>query len=446
MPDTLVAVLARSLLAGEQTAEAAVDRAARTLGRRWGWMRRVAVRYIEAFQNTRPAQRDVVEFLRRDGGFARARGRLGAAITIAEWIAEPSAMRPVAAASSWNIPAIESPAALADWLCLAPGELDWYADLKGLCGKCHAPRLQHYRYRPLIKRSGGLRLIEAPKANLKAMQQRILAGILDRIPAHPAAHGFLRRRSIRSFAAPHVGQRVVLRMDLRDFFPGFRAARIHALFRTMGYPDAVAALLAGICTNAAPRGLWKELPAGIGGRELHEARILYGRGHLPQGAPTSPALANLCAYRVDCRLCGFAERCGAVYTRYADDLAFSGGEDFERRVERFSIEAAAILHEEGFAVNHRKTRIMRQGVRQHLAGVVVNQRVNVRRADFDRLKATLTNCVRLGPETQNREGHAQFRQHLQGRVAFVESIHRAKGARLREMLQRIEWPPGGETA
>jgi RNA-directed DNA polymerase len=162
--------------------------------------------------------------------------------------------------------------------------------------------------------------------------------------------------------------------------------------------------------------------------------------HLPQGAPTSPALANLCAYRVDCRLSGLARSAGAEYTRYADDLAFSGNDDFERRVERFSTHVAAILGEEGFTVYHRKTRIMRQGVRQHLAGLVANQSVNVIRTDFDRLKATLTNCVRLGPASQNREGHPLFRAHLEGRVGFVETINGAKGMRLRRILERIVWP------
>jgi hypothetical protein len=146
--------------------------------------------------------------------------------------------------------------------------------------------------------------------------------------------------------------------------------------------------------------------------QLREACALYARPHLPQGAPTSPALANLCAYRADCRLAGLAKRAGTEYSRYADDPAFSGDEAFARHAERFSIYAAAILHEEGFAVNHRKTRIMRQGVRQHLAGLAVSQRVNVIRADFDRLKATLTNCARLGPESQNRDAHASFRAHL----------------------------------
>jgi RNA-directed DNA polymerase len=120
-------------------------------------------------------------------------------------------------------------------------------------------------------------------------------------------------------------------------------------------------------------------------------------------------------------------------------LAFSGGEDFERRAERFSTHVAVILMEEGFRVNHRKTRIMRQGVRQHLAGLVINQHANVRRTDFDQLKAILTNCVRLGPESQNRDEHPSFKSHLEGRVGFVESINPAKGKRLRVILKRIAW-------
>ena len=166
---------------------------------------------------------------------------------------------------------------------------------------------------------------------------------------------------------------------------------------------------------------------------------MYARPHLPQGAPTSPSLANLCSYRLDCRLSGLAQSAGATYTRYADDLAFSGGEGFAGCVERFAPHVAAILGEEGFTVQHRKTRIMRQSTRQHLAGLVTNRRLNVRRHHFDLLKAILTNCVRHSPETQNLEGHPHFREHLQGRIAFIESINLEKGKRLRAIFDQITW-------
>ena len=279
-----------------------------------------------------------------------------------------------------------------------------------------------------------MRLIEAPKGRLKEMQRRILAGILERVPVHEAVHGFVKGRSIRTFAAGHVGQHVVLRMDLRDFFPTFRAARAAAFFRTMGYPERVAERLAGICTNAVPSSVW----AGCKAAE-RETRETYRRPHLPQGAPTSPALANAMTFRLDCRLSGLARSAGASYTRYADDLAFSGEAAFARGVGRFAVRAMAVAMEEGFHVHARKTHVMRQGVRQRLAGLVVNQRPNVARRDFDRLKAVLTNCVRHGVESENREGHARFREHLLGRVTFVESVNPARGKKLRGIFEKIAW-------
>jgi len=392
---SLLRALARSFLAGEPTVEQIAARAGRTLGRQWRWLRPLAQRYLNAVAHrTRPRHRDVVRFLLNDRNFGRAWSRYFHELSVSQWIPEPQEMQPVAAAVAWDVPRIESVGALCDWLWLDVGELEWFADLKGLANKKNTE-------------------------------------ILDKIPPHPAAHGFIKGRSIRTFAARHAGQRVVLRMDLSDFFPTVSAARIQTVFRAMGYPEPVADLLGGICTNAAPR----DLCAGL----AYDARSLYSRAHLPQGAPTSPALANLCTHRADCRLTGLAESAGAKYTRYADDLAFSGGEDFERRVERFSTHVAAILLEEGFAVNHRKTRIMRRGVRQHLAGLVVNEHMNVRRRDFDLLKATLANCARLGPEGQNRGGHADFRAHLEGKVGFVESLNPAKGRRLRAAFERIQW-------
>jgi RNA-directed DNA polymerase len=434
MTSAVISVLARSLLAGELRVDYAHARAVRTLGRNWRWLKSLTRRYVETFAvRARPRQREVVQFLRDDPGFRHAAAKYRTEISIAEWTTEPQRMQPVTAAQSWQTPAIESVSALADWLCLGIGELEWYADLKGLANKLANPKLQHYHYRIEPKRSGGIRLLESPKSNLKALQRRILAGILDRIPAHPAVHGFVKGRSIATNAAPHAGKPVLLRLDLQDFFPSFPAARISALFRTIGYPETIACLLAGICTNAAPRDIWNT-PATD-----PDVRLLYERPHLPQGAPTSPALANLTAYRLDSRLTGLAKSAGAVYTSYADDLAFSGGESFNRATARFSIHAAAIALEEGFTVNHRKTRIMHQGVRQQIAGVVVNQKPNLRRADLELLEAVLLNCVRLGPASQNRAAHPNFRAHLEGRIGFVRMINPVQGQRFQALFDEIDW-------
>lgn len=435
--------LARSMLAGEATENALVARASKTLGRNWRWIRPLARRYLNRFgTDLRPRRKDVVRFLHADDHLADALHRNRGEIRIASWLADPASMQPVPAAAGWNIPAIESIGALAEWLKIPPSELEWFADRKRLCSRktpyVDGP-LAHHHYRILAKDSGNIRLIEAPKRRLKQIQQRILSGILEQIPNHHAAHGFVRSRSIQSFAAPHIGKRVVLRMDLRDFFPSIHGARIPAFFRMAGYPEPVADLLGGICTHATPRRLWTTLGKGIDVEKMIEARSLYSWQHLPQGAPTSPALANLCFWRADSRLTGLARSAGAAYTRYADDLAFSNDENFERGISRFAARVAAILEEESFSVHHRKTRVMRQGVRQYLAGLVVNEHPNIVRADYDRLKAVLTNCARHGPDSQNREAHRNFRAHLQGRIAFVESVNPQRGAKLRSLFAQIDW-------
>ena len=437
---SLLRALAASLIAGETTTEKIITRLSLTLGRSWRWLRPLANRYVKAVSaRTRPRQREAVQFLRHDAGLRRAWSKHGNEISIEQWLTDPARMQPVRAAAEWNLPAIETTGALAAWLGISFSDLSWFADLKGLGYRQKSEKLRHYHYRVLPKPSGEIRLIEAPKPRLKELQRQILSEILNRIPPHPASQGFIQGRSIKTFTAAHVGRHVVLRMDLRHFFPSFRAARIQTLFRTMGYPEAVADLLGGIYTNCTPREIWASYGRTDDYDCRFQARILYCRPHLPQGAPTSPALANLCTYRADCRLAGLAKSVGAKFTRYADDLAFSGDEDFERRIERFSTHVAAILLEEGFDVHHRKRRVMRQGVRQHLAGLLVNRHMNIMRPDFDRLKATLTNCVRLGPESQNHEAAGNFRAHLEGRLAFVEMINPAKAKRLRAIFEQILW-------
>ena len=283
-------------------------------------------------------------------------------------------------------------------------------------------------------------MIEAPKPRLREIQRRLLDEVLAPIPLHDAAHGYCPGRSARTFAGPHVGRDVVLRMDLRDFFPSITAGRVRALFRTAGYPDEVANLLTGLCTNVAPSSLWRGGAAPADGAESWRSRRLYGQPHLPQGAPTSPALANLGAFRLDCRLAGLARSADASYTRYADDLLFSGGPDFVRGVERFSAHVGAIAIEEGYEVAHHKTRVMRRGVRQRAAGLVLNERINVARDEYDALRATLFNCTRGDPRQQDRVGRPDFRAHLAGRVAYVASVHPERGRRLKALFDRIDWP------
>ncbi len=430
--------LAMAFLADEFDEQRLVDRGAMVLGKTPKWLPVLARRIVGRFGDTvRPRQRELIGFIQDDLAFQRAcaSGKL----RIVTWPIIPAQMAPMPAAVAWNVPEICSVGALSEWLGISVRELEWFADLRCWEAKRSTERARNYRYRVLTKKLGQIRLIEAPKPRLKAIQRQILEGVLDPIPPHDAAHGFRQGRSIRSFAAPHVGQDVVLKIDLQDFFPSIAAPRVRAVFIAAGYPESVADSLAGLCTNRTPDDVWQNVDWRGHGPTTHDPRRAYELPHLPQGAPTSPALANLCAFRLDSRLEGLARSAGATYTRYADDLAFSGGPSFARVVHRFQHHACAIVIEEGFVPNFRKTRIMRQGVRQRLAGIVVNERLNVARVDYDRLKATLTNCLRHGPTSQNRNGHPDFRAHLLGSVAFVESIHAERGVRLRRLLEQIDW-------
>lgn len=334
------------------------------------------------------------------------------------------------------LPGLASSGELAAWLGVPVGELAWFADQWRSDGAAQAP-LQHYHYRWVAKRSGGWRLIEIPKARLRRMQHKILRQVLDLAPPHPAAHGFRRRHSCVTHAAQHAGQHIVIRMDLKDFFPSIQAARIHALFEKLGYPPSVAAMLARLCTNRVPAGAFR---AGQAGSALPWAeRQALKSPHLPQGSPCSPALANLCAYRLDLRLAALAASLGANYSRYADDLAFSGGAELARAAGRLHIQVAAIALEEGFQVNTRKTCLMRESARQEVTGVVVNKGPNLARDDYDRLKAILTNCVRHGPASQNRASHPNFRAHLAGKIAHAGMLNPQRASRLQALFAAVRW-------
>ena len=328
---------------------------------------------------------------------------------------------------------------LAAWFGEPVGALGWLAD-KWRALRDDQSRLQHYHYRWVPKRSGGWRLIEIPKSRLRLVQQKILRQILDLVPSHRAAHGFRGGRSCVTHARLHAGQRVVIRMDLKDFFPSIQVARIHALFEKLGYSSSVAATLARLCVNRTPSG-------ALDGRQTGSSlpwaeRQALTTPHLPQGSPCSPALANLCAYRLDIRLEALAQAMGAVYSRYADDLVFSGGHRLERSAERFHVQVAAIAIEEGFKVNTRKTRVMREGARQQVTGIVVNRHPNIARGHYDILKATLTNCVRHGPASQNRDGRANYRDYLAGKISYVMMVNPHRASKLQQLFQAIAWPGG----
>jgi RNA-directed DNA polymerase len=221
-------------------------------------------------------------------------------------------------------------------------------------------RPQYHVYR-IAKRSGGRREIAAPDDNLKALQRRILRRVLARLRVHPAVRGFQRGHSIVTNAREHCGRAVVVRLDIRDFFPSTAAKRVQAYFRAIGWDRNAARVLAELTTY---------------------------RDALPQGAPTSPRLANLVNYALDSSLDTLARKHGGTYTRYADDLIFSFAEDNRGNVHSVVRSTAFLVREYGYQLHMgRKLRIRRQHQRQEVTGLVVNARVNLPRRTRRLLRA-----------------------------------------------------------
>jgi hypothetical protein len=431
-----IRALSQALLAGPWTEEGLTDRAARALTGGPPAPATLASRLIAAFgEGCAPHPRKLQHAIRNDPDFREVWLRRDKTPMRVRFVLDSPVMESTPGDMEAGLPPIPTTGDLARWLSIGFGELDWLADTWSNRNRSNGGSLRHYRYAWRPRENAPPRLIEMPKSRLKRVQRRILRRILDSVPLHAAAHGFRQGHSCLSYAQPHASSAVVARMDLRDFFQSINDRRVMGLFRNLGYPYAVARTLSGLCTHAVSGSvLVKQRP-----RLEWERRKRLETPHLPQGAPSSPALANLCAYRLDCRLAGLADKLVLTYTRYADDLAFSGNASLARSFECFHVLVARIALEEGFELNTRKTRLMKQSGRQRLTGIVINRWPNLQRADYDRLKALLYNCVRFGPGSQNRNGHPDFRAYLTGIVAHVEHLNSQRAARLRALFDRIDW-------
>jgi uncharacterized protein (TIGR03067 family) len=210
-----------------------------------------------------------------------------------------------------------------------------------------------YQSQQIPKRSGGQRILFVPSDELKALQRRLLRRLLRRLRCHPAAKGFQRGESIVTNALPHAGRVVVVRLDVKDFFPSTRVDRVYAYFRRIGWNRPAARLLTRLCTH---------------------------QGGLPQGAPTSPRLSNLVNFRLDRRIAAMAAKLGARYTRYADDISLSFSEDDRQKIRYLIRFIRRVAGQEGYWLHGRKKlRIRRRHQQQCVTGLVVNDGVRLPR-------------------------------------------------------------------
>lgn len=234
------------------------------------------------------------------------------------------------------------------------------------CNPNHTAK--RYRHFNIKKKSGGTRLITAPKTKAFKHILRYVNEILKSLyaPSHYAT-GFTPGRSVLTNAQVHIGQNYVLNIDLKDFFPSIHQPRVwkRLQLKPFNFPVPIANLIAGLCCM-------KETVENEDGSKAY-------RYVLPQGAPTSPIITNMICDTLDRRLAGLAKRFGLNYTRYADDITFSSMHNVYQKDGDFWIELKRIIASQGFTINKKKTRLQKRGFRQEVTGLVVNEKPNVTR-------------------------------------------------------------------
>ncbi|WP_201589578.1 reverse transcriptase family protein [Psychrobacter fozii] len=249
--------------------------------------------------------------------------------------------------------------------------------LKGLCYQRDVATNLAYSHFTIAKRNGTARQIWSPIPRLKFVQRWILNQVLNNLTTHDAAHGFVRGKSIVTNAAVHSNSELLIKLDVKDFFPSVSWRRVKGVFRHAGYQEQISTLLALLCTEA-PRQIIKQ--DGV------TYYVALGDRALPQGAPTSPALSNIVCLNLDRRLTGLADKIGLRYSRYADDLTFSlpvssqkstsaksdSDTKHNQLIGQLLGSVNKILREEGFALNNDKTRVIRTGNQHNVTGMVVN--------------------------------------------------------------------------
>ena len=310
--------------------------------------------------------------------------------------------------------------------------------LKGLCYQQEVASNIPYTHFTINKRNGTPRQIWSPIPRLKFVQRWILENILNNLMTHGAAHGFVRGKSIVTNATVHCNSALLIKLDVKDFFPSVHWRRVKGVFRHAGYPEQIATLLALLCTES-PRQMVQQ-----NGKTYYVA--LSDRA-LPQGAPTSPALTNIVCLNLDRRLTGLAEKIGLRYSRYADDLTFSlpanstsiknaaQPSDNNHLIGQLLGSVHKILQEEGFILNNDKTRVIRMGNQHNVTGMVVNGEgvPRVPRKIKRMLRASLHNLA-LGQPL--REGETL--ETLSGYAAWIASAERELGETYLEKLAVLQ--------
>ena len=319
-------------------------------------------------------------------------------------------------------------------LCLAAG-----MNVKRVLNMCNSDRKQSYKRFKLKKRRGGYRIIHTPISEIKYLQRWILIHILDKADSSDVCCGLEKGKSIILNAEAHLGANAILKMDLKRFYDTINERRIYGIFRAFGYHPNLAVDLAKICTVVPDSSFINSFKEDE--FYLKEAILQHVEGMLPQGAPTSPKLSNLTAKHLDKRLLGLATAYGASFSRYADDLTFSGEYKDLKHIKKI---AKYIIRDESFFVNHHKTRIIKKGGKMRVTGInVENGKPQVPKKTKDMIEFHLHHCNTNGVANHMQIAGIQkrnFKEWLYGYICFVNSVEPDVGKDYFLKYEKIEWP------
>lgn len=288
----------------------------------------------------------------------------------------------------------------------------------------------HYKRFYIPKKSGGRRLISAPMPQLKAAQYWILENILYKVPVSDTAHGFVPGKSIVTNATRHVGQDIVINIDLRDFFPTIEYKRVKGMFCKLGYSEQVATILALLCTEPEVEQV---------ALDSKEYFVASSNRHLPQGAPCSPAITNIICYRLDRRFEGLARRFNYTYSRYADDMTFSAKETAADDAGKLIWSVKDVVKEEGFVIHPDKLKVMRKGDKREVTGVVVNEKLSLDRETLRKFRALL-HQISISGLAGKQWGKGNIVNSIEGYINYVQMVKPEAGKQLKDkwllLLQR----------
>lgn len=310
--------------------------------------------------------------------------------------------------------------------------------------------------RPAQSGKARFRTICAPDPQLLRVQRWLVANVLNHAPTvvHPASKAFAPECTLVKATEPHCGARWLIKVDVRNFFESISEIAAYRAFRALGYQALVAFELARLCTR-----LGTFTPRRAHPQWLRRSRRIYqisrynhdmGRiGHLPQGAPTSPMLANIAMRAADAEFDSLARSAGMVYTRYADDLVFSTSDKkFTRNLASGLVGSVyRILGKYGFSPNVAKTEIIPPRARKVVLGLLVDDLAPRLPREFkEKMRMHLYYLKRddIGPvqhaKTRGFIAVASLRNVLYGLAAFATQIEPTYGVSLRRDLDGIAWP------